>query len=170
MKDESQEMTFNQREAAHVASTSERTLRNWNSLKNPPPCIPGRRGKPAVYPARDFIAWLIDYRLGQIAGSGEAGDPQQAKARLDRLRGDQVEFELAIKRGEYAPVDALAYAVGDMAGQIRSIFEGIPKRIKQSLPSLRAREIKILERELVKAMNCAAEIQTTFDIEEEPPQ
>ena len=95
MKDEMQEMTWNQKTAAYVAGTTERTLRNWNSLENPPPCIPGRRGKPAVYPAQEFVAWLIEYRLGQITGSADAGDPQQMRARLDRLRGDagRVGFE-----------------------------------------------------------------------------
>ena len=163
MKDEMQEMTFNQKQAAHVAGATERTLRNWNSLENPPPCIPGRRGKPAVYPAQEFVAWLIEFRLGQITGSADAGDPAAMRARLDRLRGDQVELDLKIKSGDYAPIEALRYAVGDMAGQIKSIFEGLPKRIKNSMPSLRAREMKILERELAKCGNAIAEIEVKFD-------
>ena len=167
MKDEAQEMIWNQKQAAYVAGATERTLRTWNGLPNPPPCVPGRRGRPAAYPAQEFVAWLIEYRLGQLSGSADAGDPAAMRARLDKLRGDQVEHDLAIKRGEYAPIQALQYAVGDMAGQIKSIFEGLPKRIKNSMPSLRAREMKILERELVKAGNAIAEIEVKFDIEDE---
>ena len=91
------------------------------------------------------------------------GNPAAEKSRLDRLRADQVEFDLQIKRGEYAPIEMLKFAVGDMAGQIKSIFEGIPKRIKNSCPSLRAKEIKILEQELVKAQNAASKVQVVFD-------
>jgi len=88
---------------------------------------------------------------------------EQEKDRLDRLRADQIEFDLAVKRGEYAPIEAVKYAIGDMSGQVNAIFEGIPKRIKQSMPSLRAREMKILERELVKAENAIAEINVAFN-------
>jgi phage terminase Nu1 subunit (DNA packaging protein) len=94
------------------------------------------------------------------------GNPAGEKSRLDRLRADKVEFELQIQRGEYAPIQSLKFAVGDMAGQIKSILDSVPKQVKNSLPSLRAKEIKILERELVKAQNAASKIQIVFDTDD----
>jgi hypothetical protein len=70
MVNEKQELRFNQKQAAECAGVTERTLRNWNGLTNPPPCIPGRRGKPAVYPARAFIGWLVDHRISEILADG----------------------------------------------------------------------------------------------------
>ena len=108
---------------------------------------------------------LVDVVQALIDACSGSGDAVSEKARLDRARADQVEFDLAIKRGQYAPIDALQMAVADMASQARSIIEGLPKRIKNSLPSLRAREIKILETELVKARRSLSEIQCDFDTE-----
>ena len=103
------------------------------------------------------VLWVIvEHHTGKTNPAGE-------KSRLDRLRADQVEFDLQIKRGQYAPIEALKYAVGDMASQVKSILDAIPKQIKNSLPSLRAKEIKILERELVKSQNAASKIQVVFD-------
>ena len=77
-------------------------------------------------------------------------------------------MDLAIKRGEYAPIRgaAICRRRHGRANQIH-ISKALPKRIKNSMPSLRAREMKILERELVKAGNAIAEIEVKFDIEDE---
>jgi phage terminase Nu1 subunit (DNA packaging protein) len=91
---------------------------------------------------------------------------ESEKDRLDRFRADRAEMENDLMRGDSVPTDAVKFAVSDFSGQVRSIFEGIPKRIKHSLPSLRAREMKILEREIVKAQNAASEIRVAFDIVE----
>lgn len=113
-------------------------------------------GKIKYYRLADVVRALIEH-------AGNPGDPAAQRARLDQLRGDQIEFDLNIKRGEYAPIEMLKFALSDVANQIKSIFEAIPKRIKNSMPSLRAREMKILERELIKAQNAASEIRVRFD-------
>jgi phage terminase Nu1 subunit (DNA packaging protein) len=161
--------TFTQAQIAWLLWTTPKTIRSWESLPlNPLPALPMRPGsKTREYCPRQVVSWDRERQLAAMIQNGEAIDPRAARARLDSLRADQIEFELAIKRGDYAPIEALRYAVGDMASQIKAIFEGIPKRIKNSLPTLRAREIKILERELVKAGNAVSEIQIDFDIEDE---
>ena len=162
------EFSINQRQVAYLLDVDARTIRAWQDAADDPlPCTRGKRGTANTYDPRLVVRWYINRRFGDLTNSESAGDPQQMRARLDKLRGDQVEHDLAIKRGEYAPIQALQFAVGDMAGQIKSIFEGLPKRIKNSMPSLRAREMKILERELVKAGNAIAEIEVRFDIEDE---
>jgi phage terminase Nu1 subunit (DNA packaging protein) len=91
---------------------------------------------------------------------------ESEKNRLDRLRADKTEMENDLMRGDSVPTDAVKFAIADFASQVKSTFESIPKRIKHSLPSLRAREMKILEREIVKAQNAASEIRVAFDIVE----
>ena len=164
-----EQFSISQQQAAWLLNTTDRTIRTWQDLAdNPlPVAVRGGRGRHNEYDPQAVVSWYVARKAAEILTATDGIDPKAARARLDSLRADQIEFDLTIKRGEYAPIEALAYAVGDMAGQIRAIFEGIPKRIKQSLPALRAREIKILEREIVKAMNAVAEIQTEFDIEDE---
>lgn len=109
-------------------------------------------GRTLLYLTRDALAKIYGAKT------------EAEKERLDRVRADQVEFDLAVKRREYAPISVLQFAIADFSGQLKSALEGIPKRIKNSLPSLRAREIQILEREITKMQNAASEIQIDFDI------
>jgi phage terminase Nu1 subunit (DNA packaging protein) len=105
---------------------------------------------------------LADVVQALIDAQAESGDPITEKTRLDAARADQIEFDLAIKRGEYAPIEVLTFAVSEVASQSRSILEGLPKRIKNSLPALRAREMKIIETEINKVRKGMSEIQIDF--------
>jgi len=109
--------------------------------------------------------YLSDVVEALVEGKTGSGSPATEKARLDRLRADQIEFDLAIKREQYAPIEIFEFALADISSQQRSILGGIPKRVKNSLPALRAREIKIIEREIIKARNAISEIQVDFNIE-----
>jgi len=104
-------------------------------------------GRTLLYLTKDALAYIYD------------ATKESDRERLDRVRADQVEFDLAIKRGDYAPIDHLRFAISDFASQSRAIFEGIPKKVKHSLPTLRAKEIKIIEKEIIKARNSACELQ-----------
>lgn len=106
---------------------------------------------------------LADVVQALIEGKTGSGSPATEKARLDRLRADQVEFDLELKRGNYAPIEVLEYAIADVSSQMVAIYEGLPKRIKNSAPFLRAREIKIIQKEITKARNLAANIQLKVD-------
>jgi phage terminase Nu1 subunit (DNA packaging protein) len=101
-----------------------------------------------------------------VLEDGAVLDLNNERARLACAQADKAELDNQIKRGEFAPIEALKFAVADFSGQVRSIFEGVPKLIKNSLPQLRSREMKILEREIVKAQNAASEIRVAFDIVE----
>jgi phage terminase Nu1 subunit (DNA packaging protein) len=122
------------------------------------------RGKyDLVAAVRGYIKYLQDRAFGQDVGSSEFTSHRE---RLVKANADKAEMENDLMRGDSVPTDAVKFAVSDFAAQAQSIFEGIPKRIKNSLPSLRAREMKILEREIVKAQNAASEIRVAFDIVE----
>jgi phage terminase Nu1 subunit (DNA packaging protein) len=90
-------------------------------------------------------------------------DLEAERARLVAAQAVKDETENAVRQGELAPVKVLEFAIGDFAGQTLSIFEGIPAKIKRSLPSLRAREVKILERAINEVRNAVASIQIKFD-------
>ena len=99
------QFTVNQRQIAFLLDVDARTIRAWQDAADDPlPCTRGKRGTANTYDPRLVVRWYINRRIGDLTNSENAGDPQQMRARLDKLRGDQVEHDLAIKRGEYAPI------------------------------------------------------------------
>ncbi len=92
---------------------------------------------------------------------------ESERDRLNRTRADQVEFDMSIKRKQFAPITLLEHAIADFAAQGVSILESLPKRIKNSMPSLRAREVRILDKELSKFRAALTSMQIRFDIEDD---
>jgi phage terminase Nu1 subunit (DNA packaging protein) len=120
------------------------------------------RGKyDLVGAVRGYIKYLQDRAFGQDVGTSEFTNHRE---RLVKANADRAEMENDLMRGDSVPTDAVKFAIADFASQVKSTFESIPKRIKHSLPSLRAREMKILEREIVKAQNATSDIRVAFDI------
>jgi len=113
-------------------------------------------GKSKFYRMADVVRALVSAQT-------VSGDSAFEKSRLDRLRADQIEFDLAIKRSDYAPVSILRYVIGDFASQANSIFNSLPKRLKSAAPFLKAAQIKIVHKELIKVKNAVAEIQVNFN-------
>ena len=161
-------LILNQINAANLLSVTTRTLRTWDDLPNPPPRTQGKRGQPNAYPARELVAWYLEYRLGQLTSTGDgSGDPAAMRARLDRLRGDQVELDLKIKSGDYAPINIIRDVIGDVASQLKAILESLPRKIKHAQPELTARALRIVHSEIVRAMNACSEVRVKFDIVDE---
>jgi phage terminase Nu1 subunit (DNA packaging protein) len=84
---------------------------------------------------------------------------ESERERLDRVRADGQELQNLIARGQYAPLSVLENSLSDVASQIRSILSALPKRLKASLPSLRARELDLIKREVVAAQNAMAAVR-----------
>ena len=133
-----------------------------------PIAIKGKRGQPHQFDPQDLVKWKVRQEIAKITDSSDGSvlNLEAERARLASEQADRVALENAIKRSDYAPIESLQFAIADFAGQAKSLFEGIPKRIKNSLPSLRAREVKILEREIIKVQNAVAGIQIDFDTAE----
>jgi len=117
------------------------------------------QGKSDLYVMADVVRAILVVKTG-------TGDPANEKARLDRLRADQVEFDLNIKRKNYAPIKLLTYALADFAVQGAALLDTLPKRLKSSAPFLRAREIKIIAKELTRFRNAMANIRVRLDTDE----
>ena len=125
-----------------------RTLGKY--LSNVTPCRAD--DKTQFYRMADVFRAFVEAKTG-------TGDPQKEKARLDKLRADQIEMDMAVKRGEYLPVTLLESAIGDFAGQALALFESLPKRIRTTCPELPARAIAAVEKELVKGQQAIADIR-----------
>ena len=97
-----------------------------------------------------------------VTRSGDVLDFNTERARLTREQADAMEIKNKLARGVYGSVDVLEAVLADVAMQIKSILDSIPIRIKNSLPTLRAKEVEILKRELVRAGNAMADCRPDF--------
>ena len=79
--------------------------------------------------------------------------------RLDRLRADQVEFDLSIKRGEYLPADDVQIVLNEAMVIISSNEDAIPGRLAQQLANMTdaAQIRKLLLKELRRGRSSAAD-------------
>jgi len=85
-------------------------------------------------------------------------DPYIETARLNRLRGDRVEHDLSIDKGESASMEILAWALSRIAELINSVLDSLPLRLKKRCPKLTARDIETIRRVIVKLQNEISEI------------
>jgi len=132
MQNKKQELTFNQREAAECAGVTERTLRHWNDLLNPPPCTPGRRGKPAAYPAQAFISWLVDFRIAALVEDGDTGaalDLETERTRLTAAQADRQELALQREKGSLIPADLVLSTWQALVANARAKLLHLPTRV-----------------------------------------
>ena len=83
------------------------------------------------------------------------------RTRKEKELADKLEMENAVRRNELAPIKLLTDSLQLVAGQIRSILGSIPSQCRKRLPHLTAREIEIIQKEVVKAQNAASKIQLT---------
>jgi len=101
----------------------------------------------------------------RMPDDGETLLVEQAKADLAHRR-EQAEWQKLKNeqlRRELAPVQALTWALGNLAAQVAAILEPLPGKIKRRLPKLNKADLQAIQRELVKAQNACAEMKLDFD-------
>jgi phage terminase Nu1 subunit (DNA packaging protein) len=81
---------------------------------------------------------------------------ESERERLDRARAEAQEMQNKVARGEYAQISLISDCLADVSSQIRSILGALPKRLKASLPGLRAPEMDIIKREISQAQRAMA--------------
>lgn len=124
----------------------ERTVREWIARG-----MPGRVGR---YNLDRIAAWA--HAEGLLGGPAAANrqDPESAKARLDRLRGDAVQLKLARQRGELVAADPVRRLVGRLIHEAKSRLDQLPDRILAGLPAeLTNDELARIRRHLQKALD-----------------
>ncbi len=80
----------------------------------------------------------------------EIDNPLDELARLNKLRGDRVEHDLSIDKGESASISILTWALSRIAELINSKLAALPLMLKKKTPKLTARDIEGVRRIIVK--------------------
>lgn len=81
---------------------------------------PSDTGKPRRYESADALPLILGIR------DGERLDPQAEKARLDRLRGDELEDRIAERRRELLPAGTFEQALASAFKVVAQALESLP--------------------------------------------
>jgi phage terminase Nu1 subunit (DNA packaging protein) len=127
-------------------------------------------GRVNYYLARQVVDNRIEAERKRLcrkrpAAPKELGDlnPIAEKARLDKERADMQALKNAILLGKYLPMEAATFIFSKIGGDISSVLETIPAKIKRCLPTLPAREIDLIRLEVARAQNMAAAVDNALD-------
>jgi len=115
-------------------------------------------------------AWLLAYchRLReQAAGRATTNGLNLAdeRAALAKAQRERVERENAVARGELRPVGDLELCLASTAARIAAILEALPGSIKRLVPELPARAVALIEQDIVRARNEAAEWELPIELQ-----
>lgn len=90
-----------------------------------------------------------------------AGTEPSAKG-WTRARAEHQELQNQVARGTYAPISLIGDIVSDASSQARSIPDALPKRLRQSNPALRSKDLDIIHREISEARRVMASVRHRF--------
>lgn len=96
----------NKRELAEIIGVSERSFTEWQRDPTFPMESSGGRGAENAYDTARVIQWMIDREVTRRAG-------EKPRDRLDRVKADMVEIELAERLGQLAPAAMFERAWAD---------------------------------------------------------
>ena len=91
--------------------------------------------------------------------SGGRLDPAQERARLTAAQAEAQERKNQVESGELAPIQIIEDVLNSASIQLVAILEALPKKIKMRSKRITWAELKIIEEEIVKARNTAANIK-----------
>lgn len=110
----------NKRELAQIIGVSERTLTEWQR-EGLPMVVNSGRGSSNQYDTEAVIAW-------RIAREVNGAQNESQKDRLDRLRGDQIERQMAIESRELITAAEIEPAIGRFIFDAVALLTGIPDK------------------------------------------
>ena len=119
----------NKQQLSAIVGTSERTLTAWQKEKGFPIKSKGARGSSNQYDTEDVIQWMIQRAVGG-AEKESSGD------RLNRVRADREELNLAKDIGELIPAKETEEALYQVATAIRTNFTAGNSKLKHELDTL----------------------------------
>lgn len=109
-----------------------------------------------------YIAQLRETAAGRTVDSGDY-ELIEERARLAFHQANAQEMKNKVLAREYAPVSVISAVITNLAQQIVSITDSIPIKIKKRLPHLKASDIEIVKREIVKTRNAASKVRISWD-------
>lgn len=110
----------NKRDLSQILGISERTLTEWQR-EGMPMLLSTGRGSPNQYDTAAVIAW-------RIAREINGAEKESQKDRLDRLRGDQIELQMAKEIRELIPAAEIEPAIGQFISDAVALIAGIPDK------------------------------------------
>ncbi len=84
-------------------------------------------------------------------------DLQEERAKLAVEQTRQKKRENDIEEGQVAPVEVISDVLSKVCQQIASVLGGIPMKIKKKVPSLTARDVDFIKKEIAKTRGLAAD-------------
>lgn len=110
----------NKRELAQIQGVSERTLTEWQR-EGLPMVVNAGRGASNQYDTAAVIAW-------RIAREINGAQKESPKDRLDRLRGDQIERQMAVDARELIPSAEIEPALGQFIADAVALMTSLPDK------------------------------------------
>lgn len=117
------------------------------------------------YDGPECVAWYVTQKVAQAE---EPANEEEARERLDKLRGDILEIELAKARGSVLPVEYSVGQVEEIGERLRAKLQAMPAKWAPGL--LGAKTIPEMASRLENAVNDALKALVTvadeMDLEE----
>lgn len=114
-----------QTEIAGIFGVSARTITEWQAA-GMPVAVQGGPGVPGEYESDACIRWLVAREVSKVQG-------ESPKDRLARLQGDQLEMDLAERRGQLIEAGAVEPAMRAAIVSARERIRNEPARIAAAL-------------------------------------
>jgi len=151
-------------QVAQILDCDVRTVTTYqNQQIDPLPMLSkGKRGTQNIYDAVAIHRWDLRRQSQKESKEDEANELLPLdfeKWRKTKADADAQEMKNLITKREQAPVVLLEFAISNFSEQAKSLFESIPLKVKKKLPHLRASEIEMVKREIVKIQNAATKIR-----------
>jgi phage terminase Nu1 subunit (DNA packaging protein) len=128
-------LRISSREAlADLFGVTVKTIAEWQE-QGMPIAVRGKPGVASEYDSKACIEWRVQHELEKVKG-------ESPKDRLDRLRGDREELELAEKRGQLVPADQVEPMWDGMVAAARSFLRSEVNRLAQLLEQTSGVEAK----------------------------
>ena len=163
-------MEVNKKQLSDIFGVSVRTVQNWQD-QGMPVSRGGGKGNEVLYESADAIKWYSERDAAieneklrkeveelRIAGESDLqpGTIDYERYRLTRAQADAQELKNAKESAEVVETAFCTFVLSRMAGEIASIFDGIPLSVQRRFPELENRHIDFLKKDVIKAMNKAA--------------
>ena len=104
--------------------------------------------------------WLLAYTANlREQAAGRSAMQANERARFEKLKADRQEMINAQMRGELVPVDLLEQILADGARRIVVLLEALPARFVRELPNVDPVALALLQDEIARARNEAAELE-----------
>ncbi len=112
--------------------------------------------------ARDaYISYLREVAAGR--GSDGEHDLTEERARLSFHQANGQEMKNQVLRKELAPLLLMELAISKWSDQAKSLLGATPLKVKKLLPKMKASEIEIIKREIIKVQNAISKIQLDWE-------